>query len=103
MSEAERDGIVFGALLHDVGKIGISEAILRKPGPLTDREWREIRRHPEIGERICRPLEASRFFAPILRHHHEHWDGSGYPDAAAGRRHPDRRPTSWGSWMPSTR
>ncbi len=83
-SEVERDGIIFGALLHDVGKIGISEAILRKPGPLTEEEWLEIRRHPEIGERICRPLDAARLFAPILRHHHEHWDGTGYPDRLRG-------------------
>jgi putative two-component system response regulator len=73
-------GVVFGALLHDVGKIGVSEAILTKPGPLTDAEWVEMRRHPEIGEQICRPLVSSRLFAPIVRHHHERWDGTGYPD-----------------------
>ncbi|HEV8490208.1 MAG TPA: HD domain-containing phosphohydrolase [Candidatus Limnocylindrales bacterium] len=72
--------VVFGALLHDVGKIGISEAILTKPGPLNEEEWVEMRRHPEIGEQICRPLVSSRLFAPIVRHHHERWDGTGYPD-----------------------
>jgi putative two-component system response regulator len=76
-------GVVFGALLHDVGKIGVPEAILSKPGPLTDDEWATMRRHPEIGEQICRPLVSSRLFAPIVRHHHERWDGLGYPDRLA--------------------
>ena len=73
-------GVVFGALLHDVGKIGVSDVILKKPGRLTDDEWIEMRRHPIIGEQICRPLASSREFAPIVRHHHERWDGAGYPD-----------------------
>ena len=77
-------GVVFGALLHDVGKIGISEAVLTKPGPLTEPEWEEMRRHPIIGEQICRPLVSSRLFAPIVRHHHERWDGTGYPDRLQG-------------------
>jgi cyclic di-GMP phosphodiesterase len=76
----ELKGVVFGALLHDVGKIGISEAVLTKPGPLTEPEWEEMRRHPIIGEQICRPLTSSGLFAPIVRHHHERWDGTGYPD-----------------------
>jgi putative two-component system response regulator len=73
-------GVVFGALLHDIGKIGVSDVILKKPGALTEDEWVEMRRHPLIGEQICRPLASSREFAPIVRHHHERWDGSGYPD-----------------------
>jgi putative two-component system response regulator len=76
----EREAIAYGALLHDVGKIGVPEAILSKPGPLTEDEWTILRRHPEIGEGICRPLGLSREFAPIVRHHHERWNGSGYPD-----------------------
>jgi putative two-component system response regulator len=80
----ELKGVVFGALLHDVGKIGVPEAILTKPGPLTESEWMAMRRHPEIGEQICRPLRASRLFAPIVRHHHERWDGRGYPDGLSG-------------------
>jgi putative two-component system response regulator len=76
----ELRAILFGALLHDVGKIGVSEAILTKPAALTETEWAEMRRHPEIGEQICRPLASSRLFAPIVRHHHERWDGKGYPD-----------------------
>ena len=77
-------GIVVGALLHDIGKIGISDVILKKPGLLTDEEWVEMRRHPLIGEQICRPLHSSREFAPIVRHHHERWDGAGYPDRLKG-------------------
>ncbi len=77
-------GVVFGALLHDIGKIGVSDVILRKPGALTDDEWVQMRQHPLIGEQICRPLASSREFAPIVRHHHERWDGDGYPDRLKG-------------------
>ncbi len=76
--------IAYGALLHDVGKIGIPEHVLTKPGPLDDDEWELMRRHPEIGERICRPLGAGASFLPIIRHHHERWDGGGYPDRLSG-------------------
>ena len=51
-----------------------------------------MREHPEIGERICGPLQSSRDFAPIIRHHHERWDGTGYPDGLRGEAHPARRP-----------
>ena len=81
-------GVVFGALLHDIGKIGVSDVILKKTGPLTDDEWIEMRRHPIIGEQICRPLASSREFAPIVRHHHERWDGLGYPDRLRGHEIP---------------
>jgi putative two-component system response regulator len=80
----ELDAIAYGALLHDVGKIGVPEAILTKPGPLDEGEWVQMRRHPEIGERICAPLAAFGVFGPIIRHHHEHWDGTGYPDGIRG-------------------
>ena len=78
-------GAVFGALVHDIGNLGIPTAILSKPGPLTAAERAEMRRHPEIGEGICRSFPSSRRFAPIVRHHHERWDGTGYPDGLAGR------------------
>ena len=84
MVDGDLRSVMYGALLHDVGKIGIAESILVKPGPLTDPEWTEMRRHPEIGEQICRPLTSSRQFAPIVRHHHERWDGAGYPDGLRG-------------------
>lgn len=70
--------------LHDVGKIGVPDAVLAKPGPLTDVELALIRRHPTAGEAICRPLRALRRLLPAIRHHHERWDGQGYPDALAG-------------------
>lgn len=76
----ELEAVAYGALLHDVGKIGVPGYLLRKEGPLSEDEWELMRRHPEIGERICRPLTASRGFAPIIRHHHERFDGTGYPD-----------------------
>ncbi len=80
----ERDALAYGALLHDVGKIGIPESILQKPGPLTTEERTILRRHPEIGEEICRPLGLSRTVLPVIRHHHERWDGTGYPDRLQG-------------------
>ena len=80
----ELEALAYGSLLHDVGKIGIPEAILRKAGMLTEEEWTVMRRHPEIGERICRPLVLANAFGPIIRHHHERWDGSGYPDGIRG-------------------
>ena len=84
----ELEAVAYGALLHDVGKIGVPEHLLRKEGPLSEEEWLVMRRHPEIGERICRPLRASRGFAPIIRHHHERFDGKGYPDRLRGEQIP---------------
>lgn len=72
-----------GGYLHDLGKVAIPDAILKKHGDLTEEEWQLIRQHPEIGENICRPLRSLRLVLPIIRHHHEHWDGSGYPDGLA--------------------
>jgi putative two-component system response regulator len=84
LEPAALKGLVFGALLHDIGKIGVSDAILTKPGPLSRQEWAEMRLHPLIGERICEPLATAAQFAPIVRHHHERWDGKGYPDGLRG-------------------
>jgi putative nucleotidyltransferase with HDIG domain len=72
------------ALLHDIGKIGVPEGILRKPGPLTAEEWEIMRRHPVTGAQIVAPLEFFDEGAVILRHHHERLDGSGYPDGLTG-------------------
>lgn len=80
----ELEAVAYGALLHDVGKIGVPESILTKPSPLDAMEWDLMRRHPEIGERICEPLAAAGTFTPIVRHHHERWDGRGYPDGLRG-------------------
>ncbi len=69
------------ALFHDIGKIGIPSKILSKDGPLDDEEWKVIRTHPELGERILEPIDRLAEVRPIVRHCHEHYDGSGYPDA----------------------
>ena len=74
----------WAALLHDIGKIGVPDEILSKPGPLNGEEWRTMRQHPVIGERILLPLERMRRVAAIVRHHQEQWDGSGYPDGLRG-------------------
>jgi putative two-component system response regulator len=74
------EAIGYGAVLHDIGKIGVAEKILLKAGPLSEEEWVEMRRHPVIGATIIEPLQVGRLAAPIVRHHHERWDGKGYPD-----------------------
>jgi len=68
-----------GALLHDVGKLNLDNAVLRKPGPLDEREFREIKRHPLAGARLIRGFEALRPALPYILFHHERWDGHGYP------------------------
>jgi HD-GYP domain-containing protein (c-di-GMP phosphodiesterase class II) len=73
-----------GALLHDVGKIGIPDAILRKPGKLTAAEWREMRRHPEIGARMLQGIRFLEGALPIVLGHQERWDGKGYPARLSG-------------------
>jgi len=76
--------IAQAGLLHDLGKIGIPESVLRKPGPLTGEEWALMREHPVVGARIVAPLEFFADGALIIRHHHERQDGSGYPAGLAG-------------------
>ena len=71
-------------VLHDIGKLGIPESILMKRGPLDAAEWEIMRQHTTIGAALCEPLKSMRLTAPIVRHHHEHWDGSGYPLGLAG-------------------
>jgi response regulator RpfG family c-di-GMP phosphodiesterase len=77
-------GVEHAALLHDIGKIGVSDAILRNPGGLSDEEWQEMRRHPEIGEQLVGSMPGVAHLAPIIRAEHERWDGAGYPDGLAG-------------------
>lgn len=71
-------------IVHDIGKVAVPERILLKPGPLTDEERRIMEQHPVIGERICQPLRSFRPVLPIIRHHHEKMDGTGYPDGLKG-------------------
>jgi putative two-component system response regulator len=77
-----------GALLHDVGKLGVRRELLYKPSRLSRDEQEEMRYHPLIGERLCQPLRLSRELSPIIRHHHERWDGRGYVDGLAGQEIP---------------
>lgn len=76
------------AFVHDLGKVAVPDSILLKPGPLTAEEWKIMREHPVVGERICRPLKSFRLVLPIIRHHHEKADGSGYPDGLKGEQIP---------------
>lgn len=72
------------AILHDVGKIGVSESVLAKPGPLTEEEFEHVKAHTVVGEKICRPLQQNRLILQVIRHHHERYDGKGYPDGLTG-------------------
>lgn len=80
----DRQAVKLGSILHDVGKIGVSDSILLKEGPLDDEEWRLMRAHPLIGERMLGGIDFLRPALPIIRHHHERWDGMGYPDGLLG-------------------
>ena len=73
-----------GGLLHDIGKIGVPDLVLQKPGPLDDDERAAMQRHPAIGEEIARPLRSAAPLLAIIRHHHERIDGGGYPDGLKG-------------------
>src|SRR5208282_1483524 len=73
-----------GGIVHDIGKVSVPDAILLKAGKLTPEEWTIMRQHPVVGESICMPLRSFRLVLPIIRHHHEKLDGSGYPDGLKG-------------------
>jgi putative two-component system response regulator len=75
-------------MLHDIGKIGIPDAILQKAGPLSDAEWEIMRRHPVIGCEICQRLKSLEGILPMIRHHHECLDGTGYPGGLRGEEIP---------------
>jgi putative two-component system response regulator len=77
-----------GGYLHDIGKVGIPDSILNKQGELTEDEWRIMRSHVIRGEEICRPMKSLTTVLPIIRHHHEKWDGTGYPDRLKGNQIP---------------
>ncbi|HEX7590480.1 MAG TPA: HD domain-containing phosphohydrolase [Candidatus Limnocylindrales bacterium] len=84
LDERKQMTIRIGGYLHDIGKIGIADAVLLKPGKLTDSEMAEMRRHSEIGAAILEVHDAMSEISQIVRHHHERWDGRGYPDAMVG-------------------
>jgi putative two-component system response regulator len=80
LDEASIIALRRGGYLHDLGKIAVPDEILKKGSDLTPGEWKIMKQHPITGETICRPLKSLRLVLPIIRHHHEHSDGSGYPD-----------------------
>ena len=84
LSEEDLAALFRGGYLHDVGKIGIPDEILLKPGRLSESEYHQIQQHPVIGDRLCGELRSLRQVRPIVRHHHERLDGSGYPDGLKG-------------------
>jgi putative two-component system response regulator len=84
LSEEEIGALFRGGYLHDIGKVGIPDAILLKAGRLTVSEYEQIKSHPVIGDRLCGELRSLRQVRPIVRHHHERLDGSGYPDGLKG-------------------
>ena len=84
LPDADLSALRRGAYLHDLGKVAVPDAILLKNGPLTPEERRMMQQHPLVGEEICRPLRSFQAVLPIIRHHHERWDGSGYPDGLQG-------------------
>jgi HD-GYP domain-containing protein (c-di-GMP phosphodiesterase class II) len=88
LSDADLSALRYAATLHDIGELGVPEAILNKPGPLTDEERPAIERHPLIGEGILSPVEFLTESLPLVRAAHERWDGTGYPDGLSGEEIP---------------
>src|ERR1700692_3714120 len=84
LSEDHVTSLRRAGVVHDIGKIAIPDSIILKPSSLSPDEWKLMREHPVVGERICAPLKSFRSVLPIIRHHHEKFDGSGYPDGLAG-------------------
>ncbi len=84
LAEDDVTALERGGIVHDMGKVAVPDAILLKRGPLTAEEWAVMRQHPIVGEHICAPIHSFRLVLPIIRHHHEKRDGSGYPDGQAG-------------------
>ena len=83
-SPDETELVRIAGMLHDIGKIAIPEVTLHKPGPLSDDEWGLMKTHPDVGVRILSPIVALRDVLPLVRYHHERWDGGGYPTGLAG-------------------
>ncbi|WP_250123029.1 two-component system response regulator [Chroococcidiopsis sp. CCMEE 29] len=84
LSRTQIRNLQWGGYLHDIGKVGIPDAVLLKTEKLTPQEWEIMKQHVLIGEKICQPLRTMRDVIPIIRHHHERWDGSGYPSRLVG-------------------
>jgi putative two-component system response regulator len=84
LSQGDLNTLRIGGLVHDIGKIGVADEILSKPGPLDPEETRIVEQHPILGEEICAPLKTFRNVLPLIRHHHERLNGTGYPDGLQG-------------------
>ncbi len=84
LSKKDREIVAFGAVLHDIGKLGVYENILNKPGALTEKEWEIVKSHPEVGANIIKNMKFLEAACDLVRHHHERLDGKGYPDGLAG-------------------
>jgi HD-GYP domain-containing protein (c-di-GMP phosphodiesterase class II) len=84
LDEAALLPVEVGARLHDIGKLGVADVILQKPGPLTNEEWEVMRRHPLIGATLLASVPGLAHLATVVRAHHERWDGTGYPDGLRG-------------------
>jgi putative two-component system response regulator len=83
-TDGHQTQLEYGSILHDIGKIRILEAVLSKPGPLDHNEWSEMRKHPEAGVEMIANISYLHPALPVIRHHHERWDGTGYPDGLVG-------------------
>ena len=88
LHEREIEAIRLAGILHDIGKIGIRDEILHKAGKLTEEEWKQIRKHPEVSVSILSRIPDLKGILKIIRHHHEHYNGKGYPDGLAGEQIP---------------
>jgi len=88
LSKPEKDRLRLGGLLHDVGKIGTYDVILDKPGSLSNEEFDMVKKHPGSGADILQPIKQFKDIIPLIRHHHESWDGKGYPDGLKGNEIP---------------
>lgn len=87
--DERREMLEFGAILHDIGKIQVFESILRKTGPLAAKEWKDMRQHPIVGAKMIEDIPFLAPAVPMVLHHHERWDGTGYPDKLSGQDIPE--------------
>jgi putative two-component system response regulator len=87
-SDRQIEDLKYGSILHDIGKIYIRETILRRPGPLSPGDWEEMKRHSVVGAELVKNIDYLAPAIPVIRHHHERWDGKGYPDGLTGEEIP---------------
>ena len=92
LSEEEQKALRLGGFLHDLGKIAVPDGVLLKAGPLSADERQLMEEHPAAGDRLVVPMRTLGLVRPIIRHHHERWDGRGYPDRLGGEEVPPRAP-----------